>query len=446
MSSKKYNEAGRIADSLIKEGYKDKEVYHLLMYSLYQRGMWDSIIALSGRLGDFHLPGKSEEYSDIMFMIGVSYFKKHNVSLSVYYVVKSAISSKTKSRAIAFLKDYLGMSVLPQKISYKWLKNPGRPAILTLSKDPESVKNDFLNGFVIGLGGSVPYVQLKNLEDAKNAPLVVGPLLSENVYNSYSYFQRIFQPVIFPVCEDTRIGIALPLFSFNRRYVVEIEKGVMLFADKLGYMNYAIYYEEDDPIALSARLLLEKELSKRGLYVTYETGFTEDSISIISEIDSTTGENWDAVFILGRSDFALTLATTFRREVEDLPVFVFSDFKWKVTRGGYVGLNGVIFAGYYSGERKMLDLQSKKQRFQDMYNAQFGNYPSFFAQRGFDVGSLIKEIAQSVDTFNRKNVINYLYNRGVYEGISGYFLFRDDPSLIKVYTFKNGRVVEYKEE
>ncbi|GEM_PF-5999782 len=446
LSSKKYEEAGRIADSLIQEGYKDKDVFHLLMYSLYQRAMWDSIVSLSRRFKDFRLPAKSQEYSDVMFMTAVAYLKQHNVALSIYYIVKSATSSKNRDRAQSFVKNYIGMSDLPQNLPYKWLLTPQRPAIIDISDSVKDVQGDFMNGFILGLSGSIPYVQIKSLKDIKNASLLIGPMLSQNVAKSYAYLQRIFEPTLFPLSEDVRFTLTLPLFPLNRRYAVEITKGVALFADKLGYMNYAVYYEENDPVALSAKFFLEKELSKRGLYIAFETGFTEDSISIISEIDSTTGENWDAVFVLGRSDFALTLATTFRREVEDLPVFIFSDFKWKVVQGGYVGLNGVIFAGYYSGERKMLDLLSRKQRFQDLYNAQFGTYPSYFAQRGYDVGNLLKKMATEIDTFNRKNVINYLYNMGVYEGISGYFLFRDDPSLIKVYTFKNGRVVEYKEE
>jgi len=94
----------------------------------------------------------------------------------------------------------------------------------------------------------------------------------------------------------------------------------------------------------------------------------------------------------------------------------------------------------------MLDIMSSKEQFQGMYEKQFGNYPSYFAERGYDVGNLIKKMVSELDTFNRKNVINYLRRIGAYEGISGYFLFRDDPSLIKVYTFKNGRIVEYKEE
>ncbi len=446
LASKNYEKAGKIADSLIIEGFKDKDVLHLLMYSLYQRSMWDSIISLSNNLEDFKLPPKTQEYSDIMFMIAVSYFKKDDIALSLYYASKSGNTMKNRNRALDFVKNYIGMSYLPQDISLKWLLRPERPGIFIPKGESGSVAEDFMNGFNLGLGGTIPYNRFDNIKDVKNASLVVGPMYSQSIVNSLEYLKTIFEPCIFPLSEDVRIDMELPFFSLNRRYAIELEKGIMLFADKLGYMNYAIYYDENDPISLSSKLFLEREIAKRGLYIAFEKPFSEDSISIISEIDSTTGEGWDAVFVLGRSDFALTLATTFRREVEDLPVFVFSDFKWKVLHGGYVGLNGVIFAGYYMGERKMLDIMSSKDQFQGMYEKQFGNYPSYFAERGYDVGNLIKKMVSELDTFNRKNVINYLRRMGVYEGISGYFLFRDDPSLIKVYTFKNGRIVEYKEE
>ncbi len=446
MSSKKYEQAGTIADSLIKEGYRDKEVLKLLVYSLYQRGMWDSIVNLSENFKKFRLPRKSQEYSDIMFMTAVAYYKKSNVSFAVYYAGLSATGEENKKRAVSFVKNYLGMAVLPENLSIEYLIKPLAPGILMLPNEPEAVKTNFVNGFALGLNGSIPYVEIKGVKDVRKVSLIVGPLLSSNVNSAYGMLSIMGEPSIFPLSEDIRIGISQPLYPLNRRYAIELEKGIELFADKLGYLNYAIYYEGDDPVALSGRLFLEKRLKDRGLYIVEERYFTKDSINILTEIDSTTGENWDLVFVLGRSDFALTLATTFRREVEDLPVFVFSDFEWKVVQGGYVGLNGIIFAGVYSGIRKMLDIASLKERFEDKYNAQFGSYPSLYAARGYDVGMLLQDIVTHVDTFNRKNVWNYLYNLGVYEGISGYYLFRDDPSLIKVYTFKNGRVVEYKEE
>ncbi len=446
LASKKYEEAGQIADSLIHEGYRDKELLHLLLYTLYQRAMWDSIVNLSSEIRHFRMPVKSQEYSDVLFMVGVAYFKKNNIAYAVYYITHSGTTEKYRKRALNFLKEYLFMDVLPENISMDYLSKALRPGIFMLPNEPVSVNSDFLNGFVLGLEGSVSYVKMKGIKDARDVSIVVGPMLSQNVASVSRILMTLCEPGLFPLSEDVRIKVSQPLYPLNRRYAVELDKGLGLFADKLGYLNYAVYYDGEDPIAVSAKKYLEKQIVRRGLYVVEERYFTKDSVNMLMEIDSTTGENWDAVFVLGRSDFALTLATTFRREVEDLPVFVFSDFKWKVVQGGYVGLNGILFAGYYQGERKMLDLLSRKERFADTYNAQFGTYPSFYAMRGYDVGKLLKDMISTVDTLNRKSVWNYLYNRGVYEGISGYFLFRDDPSLIKVYTFKNGRVVVYKEE
>ena len=446
IASKKFEEAASLADSLIREGYRDKEVLHVLIYSLYQRAMWDSIVNLTASLNKFRLSSKSQEYSDILFMVAVAYYKKNNIAYAVYYASRSANSEENKNRATAFVKNYLGMKLLPENLTMDYLSKPLSPGIFMLSNEPVPIRSDFLNGFVLGLNGSVPYVKLQGIKDMRNVSLVIGPLLSRNVSSVYRMMNLVAEPGIFPLSQDVRISISQPLYPLNRRYAIELDKALEFFADKLGYLNYAIYYEGNDPVALSGKKYLEQKIRERGLYVVFEQYFTKDSINILMEIDSTTGENWDLVFVLGRSDFALTLATTFRREVEDLPVFVFSDFKWKVIQGGYVGLNGIIFAGVYSGVRKMLDIVSMKTRFNDRYNAQFGTLPTIYAMRGFDVGQLVGEIATHVDTLNRKSVWNYLYNKGVYEGISGYFLFRDDPSLIKVYTFKNGRVIEYKEE
>lgn len=445
LASKKYEEAGRIADSLIREGYRDKEVLELLAYTLYQRSMWDSLVSLSKILKKFKIPQRSQEYSDIMFMLAVAYFKNNDVAFAAYYAARSATDMKNRKRALSFARDYLKMPILPEA-DIDFLSKPLPPGVYILQDEPEAVKNDFLNGFVLGLGGDLQYLRLKSFKDFQKVSILIGPLLSKNVITLYKILLKTGEPCIFPLSEDIRIGISPPLYPFNARYAVELEKGVELFADKLGYLNYAIYYEGDDPVAVSGRKFLEKELRKRELYIVEERYFTRDSINMLTEIDSTSGENWDMVFVLGRSDFALTLATTFRREVEDLPVYVFSDFRWKIIEGGYIGLNGIIFAGIFTDVRKLLDINSIKDRFEETYNAQFGSYPSVYASRGYDAGRLLVEIIHHVDTFNRRNIWNYLYNRGIYEGISGYYLFRDDPSLIKVYTFKDGRVIEYKEE
>lgn len=445
MASKKYEEAGRIADSLIREGYRDKEVLELLAYTLYQRSMWDSLISLSKILKKFKLPQKSQEYSDIMFMLSVAYFKNNDVAFAAYYAARSATDMKNRKRALSFARDYLKMSVLPET-NIDYLLKPLPPGVYMLHDEPEAVRNDFINGFILGLGENLQYLRLKSFKDFKKVSILIGPLLSKNVTMLYNVLLKTGEPSIFPLSEDVRIGISPPLYPLNARYAVELEKGVELFADKLGYLNYAIYYEGDDPVAVSGKKFLENELRKRELYIVEERYFTRDSINMLTEIDSTTGENWDMVFVLGRSDFALTLATTFRREVEDLPVYVFSDFRWKIIEGGYIGLNGLIFAGIFTDTRKLLDISAVKDRFEETYNAQFGSYPSAYALRGYDAGMLLVEIIRHVDTFNRRNIWNYLYNKGIYEGISGYYLFRDDPSLIKVYTFKDGRIIEYKEE
>ncbi len=439
IKTKEYIPAASMLSPYVKEHQNNGKAVFLLSLAYYDLAWWDSIIAISDRIEQ----KKSPEWADANFMLGIAYYKKFEPAYAVKYIYNSAIDSARVKRAFDWLKKYFNIPKLMMNFNDI---DDEKPVGIFNSTDNIKAVGEFRKGLSMGLMNSNIKLKLTDKSDNPNISILVGPYLSQQCTGCVVNVFKAFRPVLCPLAEDVRIPVLGPFVPLNREIGLELVKGVDYFSGKLGYLNYGIMYDCKDPIAVSGFKLLKQVILAYNANISRVIPFTKDSTYVLAELDSSDIEQLDVLFVLGRTDFTLTVFTSMRREYQDIPIFVFSRWKSITVRQNLTVLDSIYFAAPPFKRNDLLKLEEDKYDFSSRYSDVNGVPPTFFALRGYDVGKILSKIYMQNEQLSAADFWNKLYNMQYYNGISGNFVFRDDIKLLKMYMFKNGKITEYKED
>ncbi len=327
------------------------------------------------------------------------------------------------------------------------LINGGRDIYLILPDTGELslVSREFLRGFELALGDSIPFYRVNETQEkpfdsiyldiiSRNPFLVVGPILPANARIAADLSMRNRVLDILPVAYDVYLGTyGNYVYPFNYKTYASIIK-FLDYSTRMGDTSFVLMYEKTLN-GLSIKKFFDAYYPVPTILLKSSVVKKEEVKEILKDI-----RGFRAIFFSDGGLPSVNMYLNLRKMGFRGNVYALDSWLDRRIISLLIGFTDrlYIFGLYGPRYSSYLVRLDKKYAFVENYRQKYDEPPTEMAFIGYDAGSLVRDVyvhAQSVDSAK-----SYLLHYGVLYGVSGEYLISKKSNYIGIYRITPGGI------
>lgn len=300
------------------------------------------------------------------------------------------------------------------------------------------ISQEFLRGFRIALGDSIPFYRVSETEDVpfdttflrildRKPFLIVGPILPLHARKAADYSMRNKNLLILPIAYDVYLGTyGNYVYPFNYKIYASLIRFID-YSMSRGDSTFVVMYENTLE-GLSIKRFFDSFYPVPTILLKSPSVKKEEVKEILKDL-----RGFKSIFFASEGLPSINMYLNLRKMGYKGNAYALDGWLNKQVMSLLIGFtdNLYIFGLYGPRYSSYLIRLDRKYSFREYYLEKYGEEPTEMAYIGYDAGTLVKDVYTHAEDASQAK--DYLLHYGVLYGVSGDYLISKKIDYIGVF-------------